>query len=235
MRMTIITNCCNIGILIAIDGAQNVKGPFGKKLATLAAAFLTCSVAGASAATISLGTYNFDSNLFGDTLVESDGGAFSAGNWLNIVNADPGNPAYLTGANFNTGIANIGLFGNQPSYTIGYTTAILNGVGNDLGVVTARFSISDTITLTINGNTLSFGPGLAANTGVNESYFYNNGGPFGSTLYVTEIDLSAFNVAPGGSISSITVTGGPELDLIRVAGYVAGDTPVPESDRKSVV
>ncbi len=51
----------------------------------------------------SLGPFNFDSALFGNTLVESDGGTFSSQNWLNVTNADPGNPAYLTGANFDTG------------------------------------------------------------------------------------------------------------------------------------
>ena len=41
-------------------------------------------------------------------LAESDGGTHSANGWMNTASAtDPGNPAYLTGANFETGISNI--------------------------------------------------------------------------------------------------------------------------------
>lgn len=82
----------------------------------------------ASASTITLGSFNFNSNQFGNTLTESDGGTYRMSNWLNIVNADPGNPGALTGPNFNTGIANIGDFGTVPiDYTIGYNTPIVNG------------------------------------------------------------------------------------------------------------
>src|SRR5262245_34517342 len=66
------------------------------------------------------------------------------------LNGNPGSPGFLTGANFNTGIANIP---GAPVYTIGYNTSITNGPGADFGVVTARFSTNDTITLTINGQT----------------------------------------------------------------------------------
>jgi hypothetical protein len=182
----------------------------------------------ASAAPVPLGPFVFDSTEFGNTLLQSDGGTFAANNWLNIVNADPGSPGYLTGANFNTGIANIGL-GAMPSYTIGYTTPIVNGSGADLGVVTARFSTNDTITLTINGVAMNFGPALAVPTGVPEVYFYNGTGPFTATLFVTSIDLSSFSVPLGSGVNSITVTGSPELDLIRVAGFATTAVPEPAS------
>lgn len=193
----------------------------------LIAGLLLASSTVASAATITLGSYNFDSNLFGNTLIESDGGTFGGGNWLNIANVDPGSPGRLTGANFDTGIANIGL-GGTPIYTIGYGTPISNGAGFDLGVVTARFSTGDTITLTINGVTLNYAPAAATSEGGPASYFYGQGGgPFTADLFVTPVDLSDFGVGAGGSISSVTVTGGPELDLIRVAGITAGSSDVP--------
>lgn len=195
----------------------------------LALAVLTLPLLGNAAM---LGTFTFNDNQFGNTLLESDGGTFSASNWLNTVNSNPGNPAYLTGANFDTGIANIGL-GASPLYTIGYSTAILNGAGDDLGIVSARYSVSDTFTLEVStdgGGTFSapvaFGPGLAVSTGVATSYFYGGGGPFGASLFVTPVDLSAFGLAGGAAVNAIRITGGPEADLIRVAGF--GDSAVPE-------
>ena len=62
--------------------------------------------------------------VVGDTLVESDvssSSTFRARNWLNVVNSDPGNPGALTGGNFDTGIANIGLFQGGP--TVIYTAS----------------------------------------------------------------------------------------------------------------
>ncbi len=187
----------------------------------------------AAQADLALGGFNFNSAQFGNTLVESDGGTFSASNWLNVVNGNPGNPGYLTGANFNTGIANIGL-GGLPVYTIGYSSAIVNGAGADFGVVTARFSTSDTISLAVSSNgggsfsgTNAYGPGLAVDTGVDCNYFYGGGGPFTCDLYVTSIDLSDFGIALGASVNAINVSGSPELDLIRIAGF--GDrSQVPE-------
>jgi hypothetical protein len=203
------------------------------RLTTLAFALpLALATLPTHAAVVSLGTFNFDSNLFGNTLVESDGGTFRSSNWLNVVNADPGNPAALTGPNFDTGIANIGLSGGPPQYIIGYTNAIVNGAGDDLAIVSARYSVNDTfrVAVSTDGVTFSgfqsFGPGLAQATGVNRSYFYNGGGPFGSQLFVTPMDLSAFGVAGGGSIVAVQISGAPEADLIRVAGF--GGTEVPE-------
>jgi hypothetical protein len=100
---------------------------------------------GTAYADVALGPVDFNSAQFGNTLLESDGSSHSAHFWLNVVNMDPGNPAYLTGANFNTGIANIGLVGFV-SYTIGYSTSIVNKVGVDLGVVVARYS-NDFVTI----------------------------------------------------------------------------------------
>src|SRR6185312_8042398 len=146
---------------------------------------LRCRLATAPASALTLGAFTFNDSQFGNTLLESDNGTFSASNWLNVVNADPGNPAYLTGANVDTGIANI----DTPTYTIGYSTPIVNGTGADIGVIPARYSTDDTITLTINGVTQNYGPGLAVDTGVPASYFYAGGGPFGAELFVTTVDL----------------------------------------------
>ncbi len=182
----------------------------------------------AFAAPVTLGAFTFDSALFGNTLLESDGGFRSINSFLNATgNFAPGNPGYLTGANFNSGVANIHF--SEVNYTIGYSTPIVNNAGADFGVVTARFSTTDTIRLTINATQLDFGPGLAVATGVGAQYYYGSSGFLNSSmLFVTPIDLSAFGVAPGGSVSSINVTGAPELDLIRVAGFAAAqDVPEP--------
>jgi hypothetical protein len=204
-----------------------------KRAFWLAASILALGSA-SSRADVVLGPYDFNSAQFGNTLVESDGGSFSASNWLNVVNVNPGNPGFLTGPNFNTGIANIGL-GASPLYTIGYDTPIVNGAGFDLGIVTARYSSGDTIRMDVStdgGVTfegfLSFGPGLAVGTGVGRDYFYGGAGPFGATLFVTPVDLSDYGLALGASINAVQISGSPELDLIRVAGFGTTVTRVPE-------
>lgn len=205
-----------------------------KTLILLAATLGSAVLAGGARADVLLGAFDFNSLQFGNTLQQSDGGTFAANNWLNTSNANPGSPGYLTGANFNTGIANIGLGGSTPLYTIGYNFPIVNGAGADLGIVTARFSTGDTIRMDVStdgGTTFegfeSFGPELAAATGVACSYFYNGGGPFSCELFVTEVDLSLYGLAPGASINAVTISGAPELDLIRVAGF-GSPTGVPE-------
>jgi hypothetical protein len=185
---------------------------------------------GAARADVALGSYDFASNEFGNSLVESDGGVFSSTNWLNVVNANPGNPAYLTGADFNTGIANIGLTG-PVSYTIGYNTSIANGSGVDLGVVTARYSVNDSITLAVSTDGINFsapvtyGPAAASSTGVGVNYYYGGAGVYGAGLFVTSVDLADFGLGAGSTVKAIQVTGSPELDLVRVAGFASA---VPE-------
>jgi hypothetical protein len=187
-----------------------------------------------SSAALTLGSFTFNDAQFGNTLGESDGGAFRNSNWLNVVNANPGNPGALTGANVDTGIANIGLGGSSPVYTIGYSTPIANGVGDDLGIISARYSTGDTFSLAVStdGVTFSsfmdFGPGLAQSTGVGRSYFYGGGGPFAATLFVTPVDLSAFGIGAGATIQAVEITAAPEGDLIRVAGLGSGSTATPE-------
>jgi hypothetical protein len=89
----------------------------------------------AQASTIMLGTFSFNSRQFGNTLTQSDGGTFLNNNWLNVVDSNPGSPGALTGPNFDTGIANIGIDGTTIDYTIGYNTPIVNGAGADFGLV----------------------------------------------------------------------------------------------------
>jgi hypothetical protein len=185
-----------------------------------------------SAFPIMLGQFAFNDLQFGNNLVESDGGTFRMANWLNIVSADPGNPGALTGANFDTGIANIDLF-SRPVYTIGYNTVIANNTGADLGIVSARFS-SDIFSLEVSTDginftgPLDFAPALAVATGVGKSYFYggNDGGPFDAELFVTPVDLAAFGLASGETIVAVRVTSFPEGDLIRIAGL---GTSVPDA------
>jgi hypothetical protein len=190
-----------------------------------AALLIGLSGGAANAAPVALGGFTFDSNLFGDTLSQSDGGTFALTNWLNVINADPGAPGYLTGANFDTGIANIG---GSRTYTIGYSTSIVNGAGADFAVVTARFS-ADPFSLTINGTTRAYVAASGVDSGVDKDYFYGGAGPYNGSLFVTSIDLADFGVANGVGISSITIGASTELDLIRVAGFdQSGSTAVPE-------
>jgi hypothetical protein len=216
-----------------IDGDRNFEERSMNPLRHLAvaAALLGVAVSGtATAAPITLGSFTFDSALFGDTLIESDGGSFSADNWLNTVNANPGNPGYLTGANFGTGIANIGTAG-LTSYTIGYSTAIVNNPGADLGVVQVRYS-ADPFDLLIGATTIGYVPGDAVSAGVTPDWFYGGGFVGSAEYFVTPVDLSDFGVAPGGSINAITIASDTQLDLIRVAGFGEGameEVPEPAS------
>lgn len=207
------------------------SGSLAIGVATLAS-FAGSTLLAPSANALSLGTFHFNDNQFGNTLIESDSGTFSSSNWLNVTNSNPGNPAYLTGANFDTGIANIGFSGSTPIYTIGYNTPIVNGDGDDVGIVSARYSTNDTFQLSVSTDgvnftsSINFSPSAAIGTSVNKSYYYGGGGPFGAELFVTPIDLSSFGISSGTSVSAIKISGFPEADLIRVAGLA--NKPVPE-------
>jgi hypothetical protein len=200
-------------------------------LTALSVATVALTATSAQAAPIPLGTFVFDSNLFGNTLVESDGGTFRNGNWLNVVNVNPGNPGALTGANFDTGIANM----NGVLYDIGYSTPIVNGAGADFGIVDASFSGGDTyrIAVSTDGTTFSGFQSILETagtlTGVNKSYFYAGGGPFTAQLKVIPLDLSLFGIGAGSSIVAVRIAGSPEADLIRVAGFGSAAVPEPVS------
>lgn len=192
-------------------------------------------IAGAMFASVSmaqttLGSLTFNDNQFGDTVSASDGGSAAASNHLNIVNADPGLVGSLTGANFDTGIANI----SDTVYTIGYNTPIVNGVGDDFGIVVARFSDDDVqIALSKDGST--FGSDFVvdkadfSDSGEQREYYYQNAGPYGSDLFYIGLDLSNFGFAANESMLAIEIGSNPnatnkQLDLVRVAGL----EPVPE-------
>jgi hypothetical protein len=159
---------------------------------------------------IQLGSFNFNSSQFGNTLIESDSGSFSSSNWLNVTAVNPGNPSYLTGANFDTGIASIGLLGVSPTYTIGYNTPIINSIGEDFGIVVARYSSDDfQLSVSTDGTnfvpTLNFSRDIAIGTGVNKDYFYGSNGSYNAQLYVMPVDLSSFGVALGDSVLKIKI------------------------------
>lgn len=183
----------------------------------------------AHAAQVGLGDYTFDGKAFGDTLTQSDNGRFASSNWLNTSNVHPGAPHYLTGANFETGVANIG-FPAGLTYTIGYDAGILNRTGFDLGVVVARYT-EDPFEIAISEDGASFTAprriefGTAHDTGVHKLYFYGGGGPFDAELFVHEIELADYGFAAGAVIKAVAITGFEQLDLIRVAGVTAA---VPE-------
>ena len=95
--------------------------------------------------------------------------------------------------------------------------------------------LTDTFNLAVSTDGVNFTAPLAflgstaTNTGVSRSYFYNGSGPFQTNLAVLPIDLSSFGVAAGGNIVAARITGSPEADIIRVAGFTpAAATPVPE-------
>jgi hypothetical protein len=191
----------------------------------------------ANASTITLGSFNFNSNQFGNTLNESDGGTYRMSNWLNIVNADPGNPGAITGPNFNTGIANIGDFSSVAiDYTIGYNTPIVNGAGVDMGLVTGYSYFGDTYHVAVSTDGINFTSFVdfkgssGTDTLVNMSYYYGGGGPFSTDLIVVPIDLSAFGIAPGGSVVAVELEGRPgeQPDLFRIAGFQSSSSTTPE-------
>lgn len=194
--------------------------------------------AGAQASTVTLGSFSFNSNQFGDTLTESDGGVFRMSNWLNIVDMDPGNPGALTGPNFDTGIANIGFSGQTIDYTIGYNTPIVNGAGSDVGLVTGYSYLGDTYHIAVSTDGVSFTPffdftgSSGTDTLVNMSYYYGGGGPYATDLIVVPIDFSTFGIASGASVVAIEIEGraGEQPDLFRIAGFqTASTTPEPNT------
>ncbi|MCU1276149.1 MAG: hypothetical protein JWO48_3580 [Bryobacterales bacterium] len=184
-----------------------------------------CSASGVWAGM--LGSFSLNDSQFGDTLLESDGGVFRSSNWLNTINLNPGNPGALTGANFNTGIANIP---SAISYTIGYGTPILNLPGPDFAIVAARFSADDFIlAVSTDGSQFTANQTISAaaavDTGVTGTYYYAGGGPFVASLFLYAVDLTSFGIAPNGSVVAIRVSSPAGGDLIRVVGL--GNTPAP--------
>jgi hypothetical protein len=174
-----------------------------------------------ASAQTTLGGFTFDDGLFGNTLIESDGGAWSTRALLHVGPVVPSNPSYLTGVGFGTGIANI----DRITYTIGYGSSIFNNAGHDLGVVMARFS-ADPFDIAVSTDGTTFGaakryePSSAAATGVSQSFrFAGTGGQWNADLFVQTIDLSAFGLGAGQSISAVRITGYNQLDLLRVAGF----------------
>jgi hypothetical protein len=205
-----------------------------RSLLVIASMFLMC--ASTAQADIILGSFNFNSLQFGDTLVESDTGTWSAQSYLNTFGkVDPENPRYLTGADFITGIANIGAdLGSvsNVSYTIGYDTPIVNHAGADFGVVVARFSTdSFYLALSVDGTNftadrlIDFSSAVA--TGVSKSYYVKNGidPPVEASLWVHPIDISDFRFLTGASITAVRITGITQLDLIRAAGFATVPLP----------
>jgi PEP-CTERM motif len=197
----------------------------------VAVAIVVLAIGFGSASAIPLGPFSFSDNRFGNTLLESDGGTFRSQNWLNLLNVDPSNPGALTGANFNTGIANIGISGPSPLYTIGYNTPIPNVPGNDLGIVAGFSVFGDTFSVSASTDGVTFGRAVgfsgsaAVSTGVSADYFYGGNTELNETaLFVIPIDLSLLGIADGASVSAISITGSPEADIFRVAGFA----PVPE-------
>jgi MYXO-CTERM domain-containing protein len=206
-----------------------------KELMWMCVGMLTAMTA--QAGTITLGTFTFNDQEFGNTLSQSDGGTFLSNNWLNVVDSDPGSPGALTGANFNTGIANIGIDGATVEYTIGYDTPIVNGPGADFGLVVGYSWQTDVYHVAVSANGTTFTPfqnfsggSLGVDTGVNMSYWYAGEGQYATDLIVVPIDLSQFGIASGASVDAIEIEGlaGEQPDYFRIAGFGTGTTVSPE-------
>ena len=199
---------------------QNVSNSTSWFRRITAVAVLCVAWSGAGAQT-TLGSFTFSDGLFGSSLIESDGGAWSSGANIHTAAAIPTNPGYLTGVGFNTGIANI----NRITYTIGYGSGIFNNAGDDLGVVTARFS-ADTFDIAVSTDGTTFGaaqrylPGSGIATGESRAYlFAGNAGRWNANLFIQPLDLSGFGLGAGEFITAVRITGYKEFDLIRVAGF----------------
>lgn len=188
-----------------------------KRMASLV---LTAALGGSSFA-LGLGSFNFDAAKMGDYLIESDGGSHRAANWLNLANVDPGNPGALTGANFDTGVANMS---GSITYTIGYNSAIVDQVGDDLGIVVARYSFDDVRFRLNDGSAwtswFALGSGTAVSTGVMKNYWYAGGGPYVAELWVHALDMSAYGVSMVKEIEIGDNGQSPQLDLVRAGGLV---------------
>ncbi len=191
-------------------------------------------VGGGSSFALTLGSFDFNPYQMGDSLIESDGGTFRAVNYLNMVPGDPGNPGALTGANFDTGIANIG-YGSTPIYTIGYNNPILDLAGDDFGIVVARYSEDDVQVELYDGSAwtqayiLPFQSAYA--TGEHRNYYYNGYGQTDSELFVHALNLSDLGIS---QVQAARITVGPnsgQLDLVRAGGL----NPVPEPATMLVV
>jgi hypothetical protein len=78
----------------------------------------------AHAEPVALGTFTFDSRLFGATMTPEVPGSAVTGAWLNVVPVAPAPGTYRTGPNFNTGI----LLAIGPTFTIGYSAPIMQVV-----------------------------------------------------------------------------------------------------------
>ena len=191
-----------------------------KSFRLVAAATLLCIGAGTADGQTTLGTFTFNNGLFGNSLVQGDGGAWANNNYLSVAPGNPGSPGYLTGVGFNTGIGNI----NNIAYTIGYDTPIFNNGGNDVGVVMARFSANPfSIAFSADGVSFgaaqTFGTTTAVNSGESRTYRYAGWGSFTANLFVQSIDLSAFGIGAGESVRAVRIIGQQEFDLVRVAGF----------------
>lgn len=115
-------------------------------------------------------------------------------------------------------------FSNSPgaSVTLGFSSGVVNGLGNDF--VLFELGTPDTFVVTLNGVTQSR---LSASTGTTAGGFSLNAAPF---------DLSSFGIGVGASITNIpigldTPSDNDTLPSLSYAGVLNADlapTPVPE-------
>lgn len=182
-----------------------------KLKALLAFSAATALYASPAAAVVTVGGFNFDDNAFVDSLVASSGTYTTSGGTLAQVLTDIDASTYAF--SFDTGAF----------VDLAFTDNVaVNGTGND--IVLFETGVPDAWNVTINGVTLNF---LPVSTGSSAGAF---------ALNAAALDLTAFGIAPGASISQLRlgfVTTGTVASTSLVgalnSGAAIGGIPEPET------
>lgn len=170
-------------------------------------------------AAIVLGGINFADNAFADQVV-----SFTPGISFQRQTTNPGTRVATTPEDAVLGSdlasSTIEMVGGQ-SLTLAFTdNVVVNGPGADLAIF-ELFAGVEYGNLTINGVTLAI-------SGASLGFIPIPGTAFSNNVSLAQIDLSAFGVAPGGSVSSLTITGnGSEYAAFGAINSAAAAVPVP--------
>jgi len=175
--------------------------------------------------------FTFNDAQLGNTLLESDGGTFRNSNWLNIVNANPGNPGALTGANFDTA-SPISVWAVRLSTLSVTIQPLRTGLVRTLESFSARFSVSDTFNLAVSTDGIKLYSVHGFRARARRDHRWSRGITFMPAMAHSPLLSSLhrwtstyFGLAAGATISAVRISALPEGDLIRVAGINAIPEP----------
>ena len=115
-------------------------------------------------------------------------------------------------------------------FEVGFS-GITNGVGADLLILDSRFS-PDGAYITIGGTEILVAADSFSDTGMD--FVLKNTG-FNFDLFAVAVDLSAWGVAAGDSISSLLFRGTGQSDIMGFAGLGSVATSVPEPGTLSLL